>query len=91
MKNLVAIITVIVVFAAIGYAFSTIPTVSDIIEDAEWSETVTVRSGETLWSIARRLNKNGKYDTRLIVNAIEEVNDTDPIIRPGQELIIPAE
>lgn len=91
MRNLVAIITVILMFVAVGYAFASITTVDDVIQELDWSQTVTVRGGDTLWTIASRVNKNGKYDMNLLVDAIEEVNDTDPIIRPGQELIIPAE
>ena len=48
-----------------------------------------VRSGDTLWSIARRTSPS--TDPRLVVDAIGDANDLDPAaLVPGQQLVIPS-
>ena len=48
-----------------------------------------VRTGDTLWSIARRSSPS--LDPRLVVSAIASANQVDPgALVPGQELSIPA-
>ena len=49
--------------------------------------THVVRSGETLWEIARSLEVGG--DVRDVVDRLAEING-GPVIRVGQELVIPA-
>ncbi len=49
--------------------------------------THVVRSGETLWEIARSLEVGG--DVRDVVDRLAEVNG-GPVIRVGQELVIPS-
>ena len=56
----------------------------------EQCETVVVRSGDTLWSIALDLD-NDKYDTRVIVNDIIKQNNLkNSEVYVGQTLEIPA-
>ncbi len=53
-------------------------------------ETVTVQSGDSLWSIATRIAPGA--DPRDVVDAIGRLNALDGgMITPGQELAIPAE
>jgi LysM domain len=53
------------------------------------ARTYVVRSGDTLWSIARRSTPS--VDTRLVVSAIRDANDVDPAaLVPGQQLSIPS-
>jgi LysM repeat protein len=51
--------------------------------------TITVRSGETLWSIANRVAPN--TDPRETVTALREVNNLDTgYVYAGQRLIVPS-
>ncbi|MCR4427398.1 MAG: LysM peptidoglycan-binding domain-containing protein [Firmicutes bacterium] len=51
---------------------------------------VAVRSGDTLWSIARKFSGDGR-DLRRAVYRIRQVNNLDtPIIHPGQLILIPS-
>ncbi len=50
--------------------------------------TVTVQPGDTLWELAGRYGSASR-DTGWTVYEIERLNATGPLIRPGQELIIP--
>ena len=51
-------------------------------------QTYVVRSGDTLWSIARRVSPSA--DPRPIVDAIAGTNHVDPgALVPGQTLLIP--
>jgi nucleoid-associated protein YgaU len=53
------------------------------------SHRYVVRDGDTVWSIASRLQTRG--DPRPLVDAIQAANDVDPgALRPGQTLVIPA-
>lgn len=53
------------------------------------ARTHVVRSGDTLWSIATRLEPS--EDPRLVVDAIATANRLDPAsLVPGQELRIPS-
>ena len=55
----------------------------------EETESYTVTSGDTLWSIASQLN-DGSYDTRKIVNDIRKCNTlSDPTLYVGQTIEIP--
>lgn len=56
---------------------------------AHVSEDVyVVRSGDTLWSIAKRIVRGG--DPRTLVDAIADRNGIDPgSLLPGQTLLIP--
>jgi len=52
-------------------------------------DVYVVRSGDTLWSIAKRLSGG---DPRTLVDAIAERNGIDPgSLVPGQPLLIPRE
>ena len=48
-----------------------------------------VEKGDTLWSIASLSNGYDKMDTREIVEAIEQKNNTSATIFPGQIIYIP--
>jgi len=51
--------------------------------------TVTVRSGDTLWSLARE-HGDPNSDPRNTVYVIRQINDLDsPQIYPGQKLQVP--
>ena len=53
------------------------------------ARTYVVRSGDTLWSIARRSSPS--VDPRLVVSAIRGANRVDPAaLVPGQQLSIPS-
>jgi nucleoid-associated protein YgaU len=53
------------------------------------SHGYVVRDGDTVWSIASRLQAAG--DPRQLADAIESANDVEPgALRPGQTLIIPS-
>ena len=50
---------------------------------------VTVRPGDTLWSIARRVSE-GKSDLRVLTYRIQKLNSLDSaMILPGQSLTVP--
>ncbi len=52
------------------------------------SERYLVRSGDTLWSIARHLSPG--EDPRPFVDALAEANGVDPgSLVPGQALVVP--
>lgn len=52
-------------------------------------ETITVRPGDTLWSIAQGRHPNA--DVREEIDRIEQANGlTGPAIRPGELLRVPA-
>jgi len=51
---------------------------------------VTVRSGDTLWSLAREYGPAG-MDIREAVDWIQRENGlTSPVLRPGQRILVPA-
>jgi Tfp pilus assembly protein FimV len=50
------------------------------------SEVVVVEPGDTLWSIARRLEPSG--DVRPVVDRLVAANGSTVIV-PGQELVVP--
>ncbi|QXC62493.1 LysM peptidoglycan-binding domain-containing protein [Aquihabitans sp. G128] len=54
---------------------------------AAGARTVTVRAGDTLWSIARRLRPTG--DVRPLVDQLAEANG-GTAIAPGDRLVIPS-
>jgi LysM repeat protein len=52
------------------------------------AHTVTVESGETLWSVASRIAPHA--DPRLVVADIQSLNHlATPSVEPGQQLIVP--
>ena len=62
-------------------------------QDTVWiQEAHTVRTGETLWSIATDLQEDGdvREDVREIIWCIEKINKLNPkkFIQPGDELVI---
>ena len=50
--------------------------------------TYYVEPGDTLWEIAEENNVNGK-DLRTLVHEIREINNIDPNLFVGQEIVIP--
>jgi hypothetical protein len=55
----------------------------------ERSRTVVVNEGDTLWEIAERLRP--AEDPRKTVDEIVEINGlTEPVLTPGQELVLPS-
>ncbi|WP_182914223.1 LysM peptidoglycan-binding domain-containing protein [Paenibacillus sp. 1011MAR3C5] len=62
---------------------------SGTVEPTEQEQVVTVGSGDSLWSIARRYAEKHD-DVRYLVYTIKNRNNlTDSLIIPGQQLIIP--
>lgn len=56
---------------------------------ASTREEVTVGSGDTLWAIAVRARP--EVDPRVTVQRIMDVNSlADPIVHPGQRLLLPS-
>jgi hypothetical protein len=54
----------------------------------EAHHTVTVQAGDTLWSVAARVAPHA--DPRAIVDEISSLNRlTSPIVRPGEQLVVP--
>ena len=52
-------------------------------------QTIVVQPGDTLWSIARRIDPGG--DPRWLIREIEELNElSGGFIESGQRLIVPA-
>ncbi|WP_050748611.1 cell division suppressor protein YneA [Halothermothrix orenii] len=50
---------------------------------------ITVKSGQTLWSIANKYNSYNE-DPRKMVYKIKQINNLDKsIIQPGQQILIP--
>jgi nucleoid-associated protein YgaU len=49
----------------------------------------TVRPGDTVWAIARRVGERGQ-DPRPLVDAIVQQNHLGPALTPGQVLSIPS-
>jgi Tfp pilus assembly protein FimV len=53
------------------------------------SHRYVVREGDSLWSIASRLQRGS--DPRALMDAIESVNHVAPgALRPGQSLVVPS-
>ena len=52
------------------------------------TDTYIVEKGDTLWSIAEEISHN-KYDIRLVVDEIKDMNDCTSSIKPRDILIIP--
>lgn len=51
--------------------------------------TVTVRSGDTLWSLAREYGPGG-VDIRETIDWIQRENGlSTPVLRPGQRIVVP--
>ena len=86
------IITVFLVTAVLILGFAVLcfsqPGLDDYIELQDWERVHFVNRGETLWEIACELSDN-KYDIRLVVAAIKEVNDIGALLRINQKLILP--
>lgn len=63
---------------------------TDNYAQASHHQIVTVRSGDSVWSIATNYTSN-KEDIRELIAAIKQINhlDNNLQIRPGQELKIP--
>lgn len=60
----------------------------EIIEEYENFYTIEVKEGDNLWNIANKYNNDS--DIREYVSVIRELNNLyQPIIHPGQDLIIP--
>ncbi|WP_427017016.1 LysM peptidoglycan-binding domain-containing protein [Pseudarthrobacter sp. P1] len=54
----------------------------------DYTSTVTVLSGQTLWSIA--MAADSSRDTRDVVSDIVELNDlASSVVQPGQRLFVP--
>ncbi|MBZ4662804.1 MAG: Peptidoglycan-binding lysin domain protein [Caloramator sp.] len=51
-------------------------------------ETYVVQAGDTLWSIAKKYNKQGE-DIRKLIYEIRQHNNISPMIREGQIIEIP--
>lgn len=56
----------------------------------EYEDTVTyyVEQGDTLWTIARHYSSDN-HDVRRVIDMIEEINDCNATIYPGDSLEIP--
>lgn len=52
------------------------------------TDTYVVEKGDTLWSIAEEIGNN-KYDIRLVVDEIKNINDCSSSIKPRDVLTIP--
>jgi LysM repeat protein len=52
-------------------------------------ETYVVRSGDTLWEIAKESNGWNKMDAYEIIDDIEKASDCSALIYPGQIVYIP--
>lgn len=51
---------------------------------------ITVEKGDTLWGIASSFNTKNE-DMRKIISQIKKINKIDdPVLHPGQKIIIPA-
>ncbi len=51
-------------------------------------ETITVKSGDTLWTIAQKYNKSG--DIRKLIHAIKKANNLEASsIYAGEQLLVP--
>lgn len=57
----------------------------------DYDDTVTyyVEQGDTLWIIARQYSDPNKHDPRRVIAIIENINDCDSAIFPGEALEIP--
>lgn len=57
----------------------------------EYEDTVTyyVEQGDTLWTIACRYSDTKNHDVRRVIDIIEEINDCNANIYPGDALEIP--
>lgn len=96
-QSMVAAATVFILIATTCFALLAIATdlgerwntVASFRQDIGGSKRVTVRSGETLWEIARTYAP-GSADVRDIVDWIRENNRLSSVVlQPGQSLIVP--
>ena len=71
-------------------SFGYITTAEHQVLDTTQTQTITVRSGDTLWSIAERTASN-EMDVRNVVYAMKSLNNLDGTkeLQPGMKLAIP--
>ncbi|MFN8018311.1 MAG: LysM domain-containing protein [Acidimicrobiales bacterium] len=55
---------------------------------ADGAATITVRSGDTYWSIARRLQPTG--DVRALVDQLQALNGA-AVLQPGDQVVLPGQ
>lgn len=77
---------VIALLAALGYAFIGVLSAGSTPPVA--GRSITVYTGDTLWSIAEREVPN-TMDIREYIWQIEQLNNIDASLTPGQRLILP--
>lgn len=73
----------------IGYYIGSYTTATEAVE-ADTVYTHHVKSGETLWDIARPIADTKGIDIREVIYQIKTNNDLgmDPTLSPGQKLVI---
>ncbi len=86
-RRLLALVAVLVAVAAGAWVGSSTGAPGENLRLVGES-SVVVRSGDTLWSIARSLAGDG--DVRVVVDQLQSLNDLDgAAIEPGQVLLLP--
>jgi len=63
----------------------------DPVPEYEEVQEHRILAGETLWSIANMYVDAEKYDRRIWIHEVREINELDPQkhIQPGQEIKVP--
>ncbi len=71
------------------FAFSTINNNSVVEGRAEFNESIIVKSGDNIWSIAKDIDS--PRDIREVIYDIKELNNLDSsTIYPGEKLYLPS-
>ncbi len=86
-KNIVIVCIVIIFYGAVALALVSSPDVEDYIAAHHWNRGYIVKSGDTLWQIASKLNSS--YDIRLVIAAIEKANGIDSFLKVNQKIKLP--
>lgn len=80
----------LVLLAAFIIGLSAAPRIVSYSMSEPSYETMVVRPGDTLWSIARRIQPG--MDPRKTVYEIKKLNELQSVnLRPGQTLMIPSQ
>lgn len=82
------VFTVLLLTVAVGRgAFAALAPAPAAPASATSGRTIQVQAGDTLWSIARRIQPSG--DVRPLVDRLQQVNGS-AIIQPGDRVIVPS-
>jgi len=81
---------VIVIVLTIGLMLGVVGLAINVVGGIEYEDTIeiTVEDGDTLWSIASKIN-NGRYNMNELIYEIKDINNIDANINIGDVIKVP--